>query len=249
MTSLEFLEKVSAFRGLSREELELIQGCCSEHRFSREAKLFDEGDDATHLWIVVEGEVDLRFELPGQRASGKNTIATIRETKTFGWSSLVVPSEYALSSYCASRKCTVIKAEKECLFDLFEKNSRIGYVVMSNLSEIIGKRFDRLVASALETPFAMVKITVHMATCGIAAGAREVMTALVEEMARVDRKDIQIATSGCIGKCSTEPNVTVEMEYAEPVIYQKMNSEKMREVFQKHILKGEVQADHVLAPG
>lgn len=249
MINLDFLEKVSVFKGLDKDQLTVVLECCSEKGFFHGDKLFDEGEDATHLWLVVDGRVDLRFELPGQSTSVKNTIATISKTKTFGWSSLVVPNEYALSAYCATRRCAVIKVGKECLFNLFEKNARLGYVIMSNLSEIIGKRFDRLVTSTLDTPFAMVKITVHMATCGIAAGAREVMTALMDEMARIDRQDIQIATAGCIGKCNTEPNVTVEIEYTEPVIYQEMTSDRIRQVFQKHILKGEVQTDYALSDG
>ena len=56
-----------------------------------------------------------------------------------------------------------------------------------------------------------IKITVHMGTCGIAAGAREVMDALTEELAASGRKDIRVVTSGCMGMCSSEPNVTVEM--------------------------------------
>ena len=51
---------------------------------------------------------------------------------------------------------------------------------------------------------ASIKVTVHMGTCGIAAGAREVMNALMEEMAEADRQDIRVVTSGCMGMCSSE---------------------------------------------
>ena len=51
---------------------------------------------------------------------------------------------------------------------------------------------------------ASIKITVHMGTCGIAAGARKVMTALMEEMAEADRQDIRIMASGCLGMCSNK---------------------------------------------
>jgi NADP-reducing hydrogenase subunit HndB len=85
-----------------------------------------------------------------------------------------------------------------------------------------------------------------MATCGIAAGAREVMGALMEELNRSDRQDLRVASSGCLGKCSTEPNVTIEIEGENPVVYQKMNSEKMRQVFQQHILGGRIQTDFIL---
>ena len=101
--------------------------------------------------------------------------------------------------------------------------------------------------TALRDGQAAVKITVHMGTCGIAAGAREVMNALLEEMAATDRQDIRVLTSGCMGKCSSEPNVTVEIMGSEPIVYQHMDADKMRQVFQRHVLLGEVQTDFTLA--
>jgi NADP-reducing hydrogenase subunit HndB len=94
---------------------------------------------------------------------------------------------------------------------------------------------------------ATVKVTVHMGTCGIAAGAREVMNALMEEMAEADRQDIRVVASGCMGMCSSEPNVTVETLDAEPIVYQKMDPNRMRQVFRRHVLLGEVQTDFALA--
>ena len=94
---------------------------------------------------------------------------------------------------------------------------------------------------------ANVKVTVHMGTCGIAAGARAVMNALMEEMAAADRQDIRVVTSGCMGMCSSEPNVTIESEEGEPIVYQLMDSNKMRQVFKRHVLLGEIQSDFALA--
>ena len=93
---------------------------------------------------------------------------------------------------------------------------------------------------------ANVKVTVHMGTCGIAAGAREVMNALMEELAETDRSDIRVVTSGCMGMCSSEPNVTVEIQDGEPIVYQKMEPNRMRQVFKRHVLLGEVQSDFAL---
>jgi len=91
------------------------------------------------------------------------------------------------------------------------------------------------------------KIIVHMGTCGIAAGARAVMDALLDEMSQTDRKDIKIITSGCMGMCSSEPNVTIELQDQPPVVYQHMDANRMRQVFRRHVLKGEVQTDFALA--
>jgi NADP-reducing hydrogenase subunit HndB len=94
---------------------------------------------------------------------------------------------------------------------------------------------------------ANIKITVHMGTCGIAAGARDVMGAVMEEMAEADRQDIRVVASGCMGMCSSEPNVTVETQGSEPIVYQLMDSNKMRQVFKRHVLLDEVQTDFALA--
>jgi NADP-reducing hydrogenase subunit HndB len=102
-------------------------------------------------------------------------------------------------------------------------------------------------STSLRDGDANIKITVHMGTCGIAAGAREVMNALMEEMAEADRQDIRVVTSGCMGMCSSEPNVTVESTEAEPIVYQKMDANRMRQVFRRHVLLGEIQSDFALA--
>jgi NADP-reducing hydrogenase subunit HndB len=103
--------------------------------------------------------------------------------------------------------------------------------------------------TALREGGSRVKITVHMGTCGIAAGAREVMDALLEQMAETDRQDIRILNSGCMGMCSSEPNVTIEIEGQKPVMYQHMDANKMRQVFKRHVLAGEVQTEFALARG
>jgi NADP-reducing hydrogenase subunit HndB len=90
------------------------------------------------------------------------------------------------------------------------------------------------------------KVTVHMGTCGIAAGARDVMNVLMQEMAEADRQDIRVVTAGCMGMCSSEPNVTVEVLDSEPIVYQHMDANRMRQVFRRHALLGEVQTDFAL---
>ena len=102
-------------------------------------------------------------------------------------------------------------------------------------------------STSLRDGEANIKITVHMGTCGIAAGARAVMDALMEEMAEADRQDIRVVTSGCMGMCSSEPNVTVELQGEDPIVYQLLDANKMRQVFKRHVQLGEVQTDFALA--
>ena len=94
-----------------------------------------------------------------------------------------------------------------------------------------------------------VKVTVHMGTCGIASGAKEVMDTLLQEIEAAGANDVVVTTSGCMGLCSREPLVTVEILNQEPIKYEYMNPNKMRQVFKRHILVGEIQTPFVLARG
>lgn len=96
---------------------------------------------------------------------------------------------------------------------------------------------------------ARAKITVHMGTCGIAAGARKVMEALLDEMGRSDAKDVIVTTSGCAGLCSKEPMATVEIMNEAPVKYVLLNEEKIRKIFQEHVMGGRIVEDSALVMG
>ncbi len=243
MELLNFLKKIDIFKGLGEDQLNQIVTGCGETSFQSGDRLFAEGEDADRVWIVVEGHVDLRFDLPGRPSSEENTVFSISSGQALGWSSFVPPYKYKLSAYCASRSCKIIQISKEHLLNLFEKDFRMGYQVISNLTGVASTHFHSLQKSATTAPAVSTKITVHMATCGIAAGAREVMSALVEELAQAGREDIQVATSGCIGRCESEPNVTVEIGGEDPVVYQKMTPARTRRVFKEHILEGAIIED------
>lgn len=93
------------------------------------------------------------------------------------------------------------------------------------------------------------KITVHMGTCGIAAGARKVMDALLEEVTKADRQDILVSTSGCAGLCSREPMATVELVGKAPVKYVDLDGVKMKKIFEDHVLEGNVITEYALGYG
>lgn len=93
------------------------------------------------------------------------------------------------------------------------------------------------------------KITVHMGTCGIASGAREIMSTLLEEIDKAGVDDILVKTSGCAGFCSKEPMITVELKDNPPVKYGDLTPSKMQEIFKKHIMSGNVVNDYILVVG
>ncbi len=96
---------------------------------------------------------------------------------------------------------------------------------------------------------AKVRIIIHMGTCGIASGARKLLAAAIEELERSGRNDIIVTTSGCAGLCSHEPMVTVETLGEEPIKYAYVDEYKMRQIFNRHALEGEVQTQWALARG
>ena len=94
-----------------------------------------------------------------------------------------------------------------------------------------------------------VKITVHMGTCGIASGAREILSEFMSEMEKVDAKDIILTTSGCAGLCSREPMATIECKDEAPVKYIDLNSDKVKKIFKEHVMGGKIVEDYALAIG
>ena len=93
------------------------------------------------------------------------------------------------------------------------------------------------------------KITVHMGTCGIAAGARTIMNTLIEIMEESKRDDIIITTSGCAGFCSKEPMTTVELKGEAPVKYSSLTADKMKKIFEEHVVGGKIVQEYALAIG
>ncbi|HDJ23997.1 MAG: NADP oxidoreductase [Candidatus Aminicenantes bacterium 4484_214] len=100
-----------------------------------------------------------------------------------------------------------------------------------------------------ETTDYRAKITVHMGTCGIAAGAREIMNAFLKEVQEKDVTDVLLTNSGCAGLCSREPMVTVEIKGQAPVKYVDLTPEKVKVIFEKHVLGGEIVQDYALGIG
>ncbi len=93
------------------------------------------------------------------------------------------------------------------------------------------------------------KIIVHMGTCGIAAGARGIVSTFLEELEKSGSKDIMVTTSGCAGLCSKEPMATVEVLNSPPVKYGELTPEKTRRIFQEHILGGNAVVECAIGIG
>lgn len=93
------------------------------------------------------------------------------------------------------------------------------------------------------------KVIVHMGTCGIAAGAREIMNTLLDELTNRNITDVMLTSSGCAGLCSEEPMITLEINNSAPVKYGKLNPDRIKKIFKEHIIGGNVVKDFVLGIG
>lgn len=90
------------------------------------------------------------------------------------------------------------------------------------------------------------RIVVGMATCGIAAGARPVMNAFTEEIARRSLKGVTVSQTGCIGMCQYEPIVEVFVPGQEKVTYVQMTPEKVAKVVADHIVNGNIVTEYTV---
>ena len=96
---------------------------------------------------------------------------------------------------------------------------------------------------------ARARVTVHMGTCGIAAGARTIMAKLMDMVEQCGARDVVITTSGCAGLCSREPMMTVEIKGEAPVKYVDVDEEKAETIFSDHIVSGKIVKNYALAIG
>ncbi len=94
-----------------------------------------------------------------------------------------------------------------------------------------------------------VKIIVCLGTCGIAAGARQTMNKLADLSAQSGRSDIVISTTGCAGFCEQEPMIKVQEKDKEPVTYGKVDTTVAEEIFNQHVLEGQVVQKYVFSKG
>ena len=90
------------------------------------------------------------------------------------------------------------------------------------------------------------KIVVAMGTCGIACGAREVMTAVLSELDRLGVTDVAVTQSGCMGLCDKEPTMDVVISGESVVTYGYVTPEKARSIVDKHVLNNQIQSDWVV---
>lgn len=90
------------------------------------------------------------------------------------------------------------------------------------------------------------KVVVGMGTCGIAAGARETMLAIIDELRRRRKLDVTVSETGCVGLCVKEPIVEVEIPGSPKVVYGNVDPMKARQIVVSHLINRQPVKDWIL---
>lgn len=117
---------------------------------------------------------------------------------------------------------------------------------MKSLAELAKIREEALKKVDLRTDRKGTRIVVGMATCGISAGARPVLAALMDEAQKRGLKDIEITQTGCVGVCRLEPMIDVYKEGEEKVTYVELTEEKARRIIAEHIVNGNIVMEYTI---
>ncbi len=117
---------------------------------------------------------------------------------------------------------------------------------MKSLEELKKLRDDAINKVDIRNQKDGIRIVVGMATCGIAAGARPVMTALLDEVQKRGIKNVTITQTGCIGVCRLEPLIEVYKQGEEKVTYVELTEEKARRIVAEHIVNGHIVTEFTI---
>lgn len=150
MDSTKILEKVDIFRGLSPHQLESLAQVSEERKYRCGEAVFTERSSGVEVYIIKKGKVRIELGLKGKPNTA--TIQRLSVGQIFGELALVDKRSRSASAICES-DCEIITIYRDKLDELFEQDSRLGYIVMRNLAQLLAERLRRtdlmLVASVL----------------------------------------------------------------------------------------------------
>lgn len=120
---------------------------------------------------------------------------------------------------------------------------------MKSLEELKRIKEETLKAMDLRQAKDRGKIVVAMGTCGIAAGAKDTLMAVIEELDKAGIHDVQVVQSGCMGLCDREPTIEVSMKDQPSIIYGDVDDANARRIVREHVQGGQVVAELVIKRG
>lgn len=120
---------------------------------------------------------------------------------------------------------------------------------MKSMEELKQIRERLKVAGGLRHDQRQTQIVVGMGTCGIAAGARNVLLAVMNELAALDLVDVAVTQTGCMGMCEKEPLLEVRTAQGESYLYAHVDAEKARRIVANHVQNGQPMTQWIVRRG
>ena len=136
MVPVETLKKLDVFDDLTKAELEAIQGIAQIEDFPRGTVIFNENEDAKNLFVLLQGNVAIQFEVGRNR---RVTVHSVSSGQAFGWSALVQPYRFTASAKCVN-KCQVVAVDRDGIRKLIEMDCHMGFVIMEKLAGLVSER-------------------------------------------------------------------------------------------------------------
>ncbi len=127
--------------GMAPDEVSAFLRRCRKMTYEAGKELFSEHTPAMTMYLIVEGEIDLRFKLPGRDSA--ITFAREKPGQSIGWSTIVPPFVYHLSGHTFT-EATVYEINAQGLNELFETNYHLAFIFMRNLTALLASRFLRI---------------------------------------------------------------------------------------------------------
>jgi CRP/FNR family cyclic AMP-dependent transcriptional regulator len=138
MISPETLRRYSYFAGVSDDGLKQIAMIAEEKAIPAGSRVFNEGDPATHMLIIVKGEVNIEFLLGNGEL---RVVDTIAEGDLLGWSAVIEPYKMTASGTTA-KNTEVIRIDAVKLRQLCEKDSQLGYRLILQIAKLLAHRLE-----------------------------------------------------------------------------------------------------------
>lgn len=137
----QMLKEHRLFKECTDQELGEIDNICQKITFKENEIIFKAKGSAKYLYLISEGAVELLFEVKYYNASQNITLDRKTKGDVFGWSALTKPNIYTLSAR-AAQNSDLLRINEKDINELCAKNDHLGYILMKNISEIIGERFE-----------------------------------------------------------------------------------------------------------
>ncbi len=143
MATVEDLMQSNLFKGIEAAELEKVLLNVKEETFPSGKRIFNEGEEADLLYIILDGILDLTFNLKMGDVETEITTDTKGRGHSVGWSAMISPHVYTLSGICREN-VNALTVDRGTMLSLCEENPHFGFIFMQNLAGLVGSRMKQL---------------------------------------------------------------------------------------------------------